>query len=103
MRILTGFILVIFITGCVLINGSINSNIVYTSSSSNIENDPGRKETCSLTDYEHLINVPNLPSIPKELKEDTVYTETALVKSIDDHRRLLKELKKELERCKSLN
>lgn len=103
MRILIGIILVIFITGCVLINGSINSNMVYTSTSSTIENEPEKKEACSLTDYGHLINVPDLPSIPKELKEDAAYTETALVKSIDDHRRLLKELKKELERCKASN
>lgn len=95
-------ILSIFITGCVLVNGSINNsrNTIINHNTETIKIKEEKISTCELTLYEDIINIPDLPNIPDDKKSDNVYVETELVKSIGQHREILKKLKEELDRCK---
>jgi hypothetical protein len=80
------------IASCVFFNGSVHVAPVAESRAN--------QSHCNLLDYEHLIVIPTLPDIPVHLIDDSVYVETALVKSIKDHRIILKALKEKIEDCK---
>lgn len=102
-RVFIGLTLMIFITGCVLINGSVSHNgINATASSTGAEIPQPVKESCSLSDYKYLITVPEIPALDKDRKDDQEYTDAFLTNVINEHRVILKELKKELDRCLEL-
>lgn len=110
MRIVIGFFIIsVFITGCVIVNGSINNNHNISETVNNQSfvkevNTSKEKEnvsvSCSLKDYESLLVLPALPSIPDELKSDSIYVEIKLIESIGRHREIVKKLIIELEKCK---
>ncbi len=104
MKMLVGLLFVgIYITGCVLVTETTSSKTVYAVPSVTQEKIVRTPESCLLVYYDGFIKIPELPDIPREFMDNQALVETALVKSINDHREILKKLKKELERCKTFN